>query len=204
MSLPDNILSLEPVISEFVVPERTHLLEDFSLNPVTNKLVRAYYDLYDNSVKYVEDGVTKIAFTLPYITCISFTLDLNERPLCVYVIGKSTWMYWFDSNANPGLGGSMVHTEYGSNYLTPQVAIDETRIQNSNNTDIIFAYVREVVGYGKQLCIRYQRHRFTIETVLGPCDYLYQISRMKNYRFGFKTYVKVKPIDVQPPPLVGG
>ena len=59
MSLPDNILSLEPVISEFVVPERTHLLEDFSLTPVTNKLVRAYYDLYDNSVKYVEDGVTK-------------------------------------------------------------------------------------------------------------------------------------------------
>lgn len=192
MALPQNTLSLEPIISEFIVPERSHLLEDYSINPVSGKLIRAYYDYADETVKYVEDMVVKTVFTMPNITAISFTLDLNERALCVYVKNNSTWMYWYDSNI-----GQMVYTEYGTEYLTPQIAIDEQRHQNANNADIIFAYVKN-----KQLCIRYQRHRFTTETLLGPCEYLYQIGRMKNFRLGFKTYVKIKPDGVPPPPLI--
>lgn len=192
MALPQNTLSLEPIISEFIVPERSHLLEDYSINPVSGKLIRAYYDYADETVKYVEDMVVKTVFTMPNITAMSFTLDLNERALCVYVKNNSTWMYWYDSNI-----GQMVYTEYGTEYLTPQIAIDEQRHQNANNADIIFAYVKN-----KQLCIRYQRHRFTTETLLGPCEYLYQIGRMKNFRLGFKTYVKIKPDGVPPPPLI--
>ena len=192
MSLPQNTLSLEPIMSEFIVPERSHLLEDYSINPVSGKLIRAYYDYADETVKYVEDMVVKTVFTMPNITAMSFTLDLNERALCVYVKNNSTWMYWYDSNI-----GQMVYTEYGTEYLTPQIAIDEQRHQNANNADIIFAYVKN-----KQLCIRYQRHRFITEILLGPCEYLYQVSRMKNFRLGFKTYVKIKPNGVPPPPLI--
>ena len=192
MALPQNTLSLEPIISEFIVPERSHLLEDYSINPVSGKLIRAYYDYADETVKYVEDMVVKTVFTMPNITAMSFTLDLNERALCVYVKNNSTWMYWYDSNI-----GAMIHTEYGIEYQTPQIAVDEQRHQNANNADIIFAYVKN-----KQLCIRYQRHRFTTETLLGPCEYLYQVSRMKNFRLGFKTYVKLKPDGVPPPPLI--
>ena len=192
MALPQNTLSLEPIISEFIVPEKTHLLEDYSINPTSGKLIRAYYDNSDDSVKYIEDMVVKTIFTMPNISAISFTLDLNERPLCVYVKNKSTWMYWYDSNI-----GAMIHTEYGVEYQTPQIAVDEQRHQNANNADVIFAYVKD-----KQLYIRYQRHRFTTEILLGPCDYLYQMSRMKNFRLGFKTYVKLKPNGVPPPPLI--
>lgn len=192
MALPQNTLSLEPIISEFIVPEKTHLLEDYSINPTTGKLIRAYYDSSDDTVKYTEDMVVRTIFTMPNISAISFTLDLNERPLCVYVKNKSTWMYWYDSNI-----GAMIHTEYGIEYQTPQIAVDEQRHQNANNADVIFAYVKD-----KQLYIRYQRHRFTTEILLGPCDYLYQMSRMKNFRLGFKTYVKLKPDGVPPPPLI--
>lgn len=192
MALPQNTLSLEPIISEFIVPEKTHLLEDYSINPTTGKLIRAYYDSSDDTVKYTEDMVVRTIFTMPNISAISFTLDLNERPLCVYVKNKSTWMYWYDSNI-----GEMIHTEYGIEYQTPQIAVDEQRHQNANNADVIFAYVKD-----KQLYIRYQRHRFTTEILLGPCDYLYQMSRMKNFRLGFKTYVKLKPDGVPPPPLI--
>ena len=192
MALPLNKLSLEPIISEFIVPEKTHVLEDYSINPVSGKLIRAYYDPLDEYVKYTEDMITKTVFMESNISAISFTLDLNERPLCVYVKNKSTWMYWYDSNI-----GAMIHTEYGIEYQTPQIAVDEQRHQNANNADVIFAYVKD-----KQLCIRYQRHRFTTEILLGPCDYLYQMSRMKNFRLGFKTYVKLKPDGVPPPPLI--
>lgn len=192
MSLPLNTLSLEPIISEFIVPERSHLLEDYSINPVSGKLIRAYYDHADETIKYIEDMIVKTVFTMSNISAMSFTLDLNERALCVYVKNNSTWMYWYDSNT-----GEMIHTEYGIEYLTPLIAIDEQRHQNANNADIIFAYVKN-----KQLYIRYQRHRFTTEILLGPCEYLYQVSRMKNFRLGFKTYVKIKPNGVPPPPLI--
>lgn len=192
MSLPLNTLSLEPIMSEFIVPEKSHVLEDYSINPVSGKLIRAYYDHADETIKYIEDMIVKTVFTMSNISAMSFTLDLNERAICVYVKNNSTWMYWYDSNI-----GQMIHTEYGTEYLTPQIAIDEQRHQNANNADIIFAYVKN-----KQLYIRYQRHRFTTEILLGPCEYLYQVSRMKNFRLGFKTYVKIKPNGVPPPPLI--
>ena len=192
MSLPLNTLSLEPIISEFIVPERSHVLEDYSINPVSGKLIRAYYDHADETIKYIEDMIVKTVFTMSNISAMSFTLDLNERAICVYVKNNSTWMYWYDSNT-----GQMIHTEYGTEYLTPQIAIDEQRHQNANNADIIFAYVKN-----KQLYIRYQRHKFTTEILLGSCEYLYQVSRMKNFRLGFKTYVKIKPNGVPPPPLI--
>lgn len=183
--IPDNKLSATPVRSDFLVPERDSLLVDTSIHPETHEFVVCSY--LDRVVSYTHQGQTVHVITLgDDITSISFTLDLNLRPILVYVKNNSTFMYWFNSAI-----GKMDTTEWGVNYKFPQVALDENRIENSAQSDVIFAYIRD-----NQLCLRNQRDRFTVQTILADTPRLKQIGMLKNNRFGFNTYIRIKPKDM--------
>lgn len=164
-----------------MVPEKTTELEDYSLHFTTRELVHCYYE--GQTIRYSYKGVVYDVLTVPELTNLSFTLDQNLRPLLVYSQGGRTYMYWYNSAL-----GKMEVKLWGADYLTPQVALDDLRVENSSQIDIVFAYIKN-----GNLCIRYQRDRFTTETVLGPSDLLFQIGAYDNHRFGFKTYIRVKP-----------
>lgn len=181
--LPENKLSKDPIDGDFMVPEKVDELEDYSLHFSSREVVRCYYE--GQNIRYSHMGVVYDVLTVPDLTALSFTLDQNLRPLLVYVQNKKTYMYWFNSAI-----GKMEVKLWGEGYLTPQVALDDLRIENSSQIDIIFAYIKD-----ENLCIRYQRDRFTTETVLGPSDRLFQIGALNNHRFGFKTFVRVKPTE---------
>lgn len=181
--LPENKLSKDPIDGDFMVPEKIDELEDYSLHFSSREVIRCYYE--GQNIRYSHMGVVYDVLTVPDLTALSFTLDQNLRPLLVYVQNKKTYMYWFNSAI-----GKMEVKLWGEGYLTPQVALDDLRIENSSQIDIIFAYIKD-----ENLCIRYQRDRFTTETVLGPSDRLFQIGALNNHRFGFKTFVRVKPTE---------
>lgn len=181
--LPENKLSKDPIDGAFMVPEKIDELEDYSLHFSSREVVRCYYE--GQNIRYSHMGVVYDVLTVPNLTALSFTLDQNLRPLLVYVQNKKTYMYWFNSAI-----GKMEVKLWGEGYLTPQVALDDLRIENSSQIDIIFAYIKD-----ENLCIRYQRDRFTTETVLGPSDRLFQMGALNNHRFGFKTFVRVKPTE---------
>lgn len=181
--LPENKLSKDPIDGDFMVPEKIDELEDYSLHFSSREVIRCYYE--GQNIRYSHMGVVYDVLTVPDLTALSFTLDQNLRPLLVYVQNKKTYMYWFNSAI-----GKMEVKLWGEGYLTPQVALDDLRIENSSQIDIIFAYIKD-----ENLCIRYQRDRFTTETVLGPSDRLFQMGALNNHRFGFKTFVRVKPTE---------
>lgn len=181
--LPENKLSKDPIDGDFMVPEKIDELEDYSLHFSSREVIRCYYE--GQNIRYSHMGVVYDVLTVPNLTALSFTLDQNLRPLLVYVQNKKTYMYWFNSAI-----GKMEVKLWGEGYLTPQVALDDLRIENSSQIDIIFAYIKD-----ENLCIRYQRDRFTTETVLGPSDRLFQMGALNNHRFGFKTFVRVKPTE---------
>ncbi len=183
--LPENKLSTMAIDGQFMVPEKVDELEDYSLHFTTREIVRCYYE--GQQIKYSHRGVINDVLTIPDLTALSFTLDQNLRPLLVYVQNKKTYMYWYNSAL-----GKMEVKLWGENYVTPQIALDDLRVENSSQIDIIFAYIRD-----GNLCIRYQRDRFTTETVLGPSDRLFQIGALNNHRFGFKTFIRVKPKDTE-------
>lgn len=183
--IPDNMLSATPVRNDFIVPERDSLLVDYSIHPETNSLVVCSYK--NRVVSYTHQEHTIHVITLDgNITSISFTLDLNLRPFLVYVKDSSTFMYWFNSAI-----GTMDTTEWGVNYKFPQVALDENRLENSAQSDVIFAYIKD-----NQLCLRNQRNRFTVESILANTPRLKQIGMLKNNRFGFNTYIRIKSKDM--------
>lgn len=179
--LPENKLSTMAIDGQFMVPEKVDELEDYSLHFSTREIVRCYYE--GQQIRYSHKGDVYDVLTVPDLTSLSFTLDQNLRPLLVYEQNKKTYMYWYNSAL-----GKMEVKLWGEGYLTPQVALDDLRVENSSQIDIIFAYIRD-----GNLCIRYQRDRFSTETVLGPSDRLFQMGSLNNHRFGFKTYIRVKP-----------
>ena len=181
--LPENKLSKDPIDGAFMVPEKVDELEDYSLHFSSREVIRCYYE--GQNIRYSHMGNVYEVLTVPNLTALSFTLDQNLRPLLVYVQNKKTYMYWFNSAV-----GKMEVKLWGEDYLTPQVALDDLRIENSSQIDIVFAYIRN-----DNLCIRYQRDRFITETVLGPSDRLFQIGALNNHRFGFKTFTRVKPTE---------
>ena len=183
--IPDNVLSAIPVRSSFLVPERDSLFVDYAIHPESKKLMVCNYSP-EGVVTYTHQGQVTTVIAITGITALSFALDLNLRPTLVYVKNNSTFMYWFNSAI-----GKMDTTEWGVNYKFPQLALDETRIENSTQADVIFAYIRD-----NKLCIRNQHDRFTIQTILDDAPRLKQIGMLQNNRFGFNTYKRIKPKDM--------
>jgi len=118
-----------------------------------------------------------LAYSGTNISEFSFTFNQNMNPIVVFVQSGSSKMYWYDSS----LGGYTV-TDYGNTVTNPRVSLDDKRLEQTSNSDVIFAYIREGSLYYRQ-----QRDRFTIERLLrNNCSYLKKIGMGTNNRFLFQ------------------
>ncbi|MBC9229202.1 hypothetical protein HI850_007650 [bacterium SPL81] len=184
--MPDNQLSTISTYADFFTPLRVDVLVDYELAGIDLydtsegmqvKLWSCFYE--DSQIKIKKDRYQYTLLTVENVTALSFAFDLNMRPVVTYVIDGETHLWWYDS-----LTASQVTTNFGAEFKTPQLSLDEKRPRLAANADVIFAYIKE-----GRLCIRLQRDRYEVEYDLSAGQALIQIGMMKNNRFGFATKI---------------
>lgn len=195
MAMPQNELSLEVIDSPFiggralaVTKIRDYETGGIALNdPSEGHQVQ----VWSAEVVYSTDIVLSaelVAETLVYagtdISEISITFDQNMRLTYTFVEGGSAKLRWYDTTIP-----AFVVTEFGSTYISPRVSLDDKRLLQMGNNDIIFAYIRE-----GNLYFRMQRDRFGVEYLLAtdvlpaPDYYLAKIGMNTKNRFQFQIF----------------
>lgn len=115
------------------------------------------------------------------VTEVGLAFDLNMNPNICYVAGGQTYLHWYDTSIQ-----DFTTTSFGIDTKSPQITLDDNRLELSTSSDVIFAYVR-----GSSVYYRQQRDRYTVEYYVGevPEDLtLVQIGMNSKYRFQFKIY----------------
>jgi hypothetical protein len=115
------------------------------------------------------------------ITEISFTFDHNMRPAVAFVqdgIGK---LRWYDTSI-PGYDVIIFAGIY-----TPRIVMDDKRLTQDANKDMILAYIRN-----HMLCYRQQRDRFLIEYILSEPLYNSLIKMGMNNKLRMQFLLKLK------------
>lgn len=190
MSLPENSLSHRPIYGAFLVPEKAEPLVDFEWGGVdlqnTSQGLQVYIwkCYYRDNWICIENDVTQYQLIdIENVKQLSLAFDFNMHPVIAYTVERedkerSTFLYWYDTGQ-----AAQITTEYGTAYLTPQVSLDDHRLHQSANADIIFAYIKD-----ENLYYRQQRDRFLIERLLqenvGDVE-LTQIGMTTKNRFQF-------------------
>lgn len=107
---------------------------------------------------YVEaPGVARtLLFSGADITEIDIAFDQNMNPFVAYQQGSAAKIYWYD----PTIPG-MTHTTLPAGSHSLRCTLDDKRQFNVGDSDIVLGYVR-----AGNLCVRYQRDRYSVETVL--------------------------------------
>lgn len=183
--LPDSVLSTSPIPSPFLVPRR-HTDVDFELGGVdienTSQGMLDYLwqsELLSNGVRLINtnNGVSRVYLTDYVVDYCSFAFDQNMRPCIVFQSGGLTYLYWYDPTTASQSILSLGLMEY------PQISLDDARLFNLNNSDIILAYFKDDTLY-----YRLQRERYMLEHTLGvyPNHRLLQIGMCVNLRFRFQ------------------
>lgn len=195
MSLPENRLSTRPIYGAFLVPDKAEPLVDFEWGGVdlldTSQGLQVYiwkcfYD--DGWIQITNDEITHKLIQVENVKHLSLAFDFNMHPTITYIAesidenGDSiidTCLYWYDTAI-----ATQITTKYGVDYSFPQLSLDDHRLHQSANADIIFAYIRD-----NNLYYRQQRDRFLIERLLYeniPDDIeLRQIGMSVKNRFQF-------------------
>lgn len=187
---PENKLSHRPIYGAFLVPNKAEPLVDFEwggidiLDPSQGLQVQIWKCFYLNDWICIESDTQKYQLlNVENVKSLSLSFDFNMHPTIAYTTEdankeRSTFLYWYDTAQ-----GSQITTEYGSSYLTPQVSLDDHRLHQSANADIIFAYIKDGGLYYRQ-----QRDRFLVERLLdaevGNVE-LIQIGMTTQNRFQF-------------------
>ena len=111
------------------------------------------------------------------ISEVSLSFDQNMRPVLALVEGGVPKLQWFDSDA-----GQQVVTEFPG-IVTPRVSLDDKRLIQSANSDVIFAYLSN-----GDLCYRRQRDRYETEYTLEsgvPASGIIKIGMNRQWRLQF-------------------
>lgn len=190
MSLPENNLSTRPIYGAFLVPDKAEPLVDFEWGGVdlldTSQGLQVYiWKCYyrDNWICIENDVVQYQLLNVENVKSLSLSFDFNMHPTIAYTTENedkqiSAFLYWYDTAQ-----AAQITTEYGTEYITPQVSLDDHRLHQSANADIIFAYIKN-----SNLYYRQQRDRFLTERLLalnlGDVE-LTQIGMTTKNRFQF-------------------
>lgn len=183
--LPNNALSSQPIVAEFFTPLCNGQLIDFELGGtelqnssagLTKVLWKCFYE--DGSIKLSHDDHVQTVLTVENVTALSLAFDLSMRPIIAYIVDEYCYLWWYDTSIS-----KQVTTNLGNSIAFPQLSLDERRLVQSSNADVIFTYIKNNKAY---MCI--QRERFQIEHELTRAKRLVQIGMMKNNRFGFAYY----------------
>lgn len=197
MSLPDNVLSTEPVPSPFAGARAKFFnngIEDYmdggvALNDTSQGL---NYQIWKAEIHHDAGGdeiVLSATAVKPFtiitgtagktITEVSLAFNQNMSPVIAFVEDGLAKLYWYDT-----LISDMTITDFAGMY-NPRVALDDIRPTQSAICDVIFAYLKTA---DKKLYYRQQRDRFQTERKLHDreWDALLRIGMGKHYRFQFQ------------------
>lgn len=166
--LPDNVISSSVIAGNFIQAKQfdvNNLLdyEDGGVAIGDNSQGRIYQIW---RCRLIGDDITidapndpsilpLIVYSAPNITEISFTFDSNLKPAVAFVQDSIPKLRWYDTSI-PAY--SVIDIPYAK---TPRVALDDKRITQDSNRDIILGYIKN-----NCLCYRQQRDRFLIEYIL--------------------------------------
>ncbi|CAM4095104.1 hypothetical protein [Acinetobacter pragensis] len=183
--LPNNALSSQPVISEFLTQWRDNPLIDFELGGIAlqdsaaglNQILwTCSYE--DGFIKLSHDQHEQTVLNVENVTALSLGFDLSMRPVIAYLVDEHCYLWWYDTSVS-----KQIITDLGSGITFPQLSLDERRSVQSSNADVILTYIRNSKMY-----MRLQRERFQIEHEITRAKRLIQTGSMKNNRFGFAYY----------------
>lgn len=139
---------------------------------------RAWLD--DKRVMLQADGGSPIElFQDSGITEIALAFDQNMRWSMAYLRYGVLTLRWFDAAVSGHVVSSFGH---GS---CPRLGMDDKRAENTPNSDIIFAYLRDNALHYRQQRDRYLIER-TLKTGLYPGTRLRSIGMNKNLRLQFE------------------
>lgn len=167
--IPANKLSSELVYADWVIelPDEAFTATsgfelggvDININTddLNSHLWRYFYE--DNTVKIQRtDTDNKISLeTIPGITQLSLTFNQSLVPTYTYVINGTTYLRWFDTSDQ-----TYKTTDFGQTFRSPKVVLD-LKDKLSTVSDVLFFYMKN----NTELCVRYQRDRFSTEYVLN-------------------------------------
>lgn len=185
--LPENRLSSEIVIGDFLLPVRKYPNKSTSFGGInfddTTQGLSSYTweGVCDGKNIVISNGIHThtIVSDSPseiYFFDFSFTQSMNYL-VCWETIDGSFFKF-FDTSV------SSYNTVSIENVTNMCCSLDDTRYVFSGSSDVILSYQRKS---DKALCVRMQRDRYTIEYELSEVSqyYLKQVGMMSNNRFGF-------------------
>ncbi|WP_293372274.1 hypothetical protein [Nevskia sp.] len=164
--LPNDALSVEPVIGAFLFPDNLvdDFDEDFELGPFdindasSGLEVQAWRLLIQGNnidIQKHPGGAFVTLLTVPGVTQASFAFDQNAEVSVVYTVGSEVFLWWIDPTL-PGRRTTLI-----ANAVNPRLGLDDKREISTASSDIILAY-----QVGTDLRYRQQRDRYTIERTL--------------------------------------
>ena len=166
--MPENTLSSSAIFSAFLVPDKAEPLVDFewggvdlldSSQGLMVKIWKCFY--HEGWICITDDVATHQVIQIANVKHVSLAFDFNMHPTIAYVVEnedktRSAYLYWYDTAQ-----AAQITTTYGATYHFPQLSLDDHRLHQSANADIIFAYIKN-----NNLYYRQQRDRFLIEYLL--------------------------------------
>jgi hypothetical protein len=188
---PSNAISAFPVSALLLSPDiqRTSDIEDFEMGGVDILDASQGMNLYrwrcwtDNTgaIYLQRDGGPVINYmTVAGANELAFAFDQNMRPALAFRMGSNRIdLRWYDSSV-----GQYVMSTGLTTGRNPRLSLDDKRASQTQNSDIILAYLR-----GTSLHYRIQRDRYLVEYTaasnLLPTTKLRNIGMATNYRFLF-------------------
>ena len=168
--IPDNLLSTIPITGDFILAKKYDVTftldyEDggIALNDISegNQYQVWRGRLVGNDIILDAPEVAPvIVYSAPDMTEMSFTFDHNMRPAIAFVQDDVCKLRWYDTSIP-------AYDILSFGYVrTPRIVMDDKRITQDINKDMIYAYVNNY-----KLCYRQQRDRFLIEYVLSEALY---------------------------------
>lgn len=182
---PNNALSSQPVVAEFFTQWRDDPLVDFEFggtalqNSSAGLSVELWKCFYENgSIKLSHDNHVQTVLHVQNVTALSLGFDLSMRPVIAYLANDHCYLWFYDTAVS-----KQITADLGDGITFPQLSLDERRLVQSSNADVILTYIRNSKMY-----MRIQRERFQTEHKITRAKRLIQIGSMKNNRFGFAYY----------------
>lgn len=171
MSLPDGVLSTVPVPGDFLGAGAANVLDrlrDYEEGPIAEQdpsegLMYQEWRAYirDNNIILEADNLApRVVYEgQGELTDISIAFNQNGDLHYAYVEGGVAKLFYYDT-----LTAEFQVMELEEGVRTPKITLDDKRLSQAGNSDIILSYIKADNG----LYYRQQRERFQVERLLHP------------------------------------
>lgn len=193
--MPANAASAVAVPDNFRPPDgdRTSNVEDYerggiAINDPSQGLDVQVWRCHLNSggtavVLTPESGSPVTVISIVGITELAFAFDVNMRPTIAYMHAQTMYLRWYDGTL-PGFATTTIGTVAGG-YRSPRLTLDDKRLRQGQNADVIFAYLKDDSLRYRQQRERYQTER-TLRTGLPLTTKLRNLGMTRGLRLQFE------------------